>query len=94
MTEFLQLGFEPAMLTPHKQERAVTTASNLQVRQAVYRSSIGRWKHYQRHLDGVISLLQNEGLLCIWYLGTVYLVSGDSLLKGFSVLRDSMDYGN
>lgn len=63
ITEFLQLGFEPAMLTPHKQERAVTTASNLQVRQAVYRSSIGRWKHYQRHLGSVISLLQDEGLL-------------------------------
>ena len=63
MTEFLDLGYEPDMLTPHLQERAVVTASNLQVRQAVYRSSIGRWKNYQTQLTDVITLLQEEGLL-------------------------------
>ncbi len=63
VAEFLQLDFQQGMLTPHLQERAVVTASNLQVRQAVYRSSIGRWKNYQVQLAGVISLLQKEGLL-------------------------------
>ena len=63
MAEFLQLDFQKDMLTPHLQERAVLTASNLQVRQAVYRSSIGRWKNYQTHLAGVINMLQKEGLL-------------------------------
>ena len=63
MVEFLQIGFEQEMLTPHLQERAVITASNLQVRQAVYRSSIGSWKNYQAQLADVISLLQKEDLL-------------------------------
>lgn len=63
MVEFLKLDFEQDMLTPHLQERAVKTASNLQVRRAVYRSSIGRWKNYQAQLANVITLLQEEGLL-------------------------------
>jgi hypothetical protein len=63
MAGFLNLGFEQDMLTPHLQERAVVTASNLQVRQAVYHSSIGRWKNYQAQLAGVIALLQKENLL-------------------------------
>ena len=63
IAEFLDLGFEPYMLNPHLQERAVVTASNLQVRQAVYSSSIGRWKNYQTQLADVITLLQKAGLL-------------------------------
>lgn len=63
VTEFLGLGFELDMLTPHLQKRAVITASNLQVRQAIYRSSIGRWKNYQTQLKDVITLLQEAGLL-------------------------------
>jgi tetratricopeptide (TPR) repeat protein len=63
VTEFLDLSFEQDMLNPHLQERAVITASNLQVRQAVYRSSIGRWKNYQAQLADVITLLQEVGLL-------------------------------
>jgi hypothetical protein len=41
----------------------VVTASNLQVRQAVYSSSIGRWKKYEKHLAPAIALLQKEKLL-------------------------------
>ena len=63
MTEFLHLNFEQDMLKPHLQERVVVTASNLQVRKAVYSSSIGRWKNYQTQLADVITLLQKENLL-------------------------------
>jgi len=63
LAEFLDLRFESEMLTPHRQKRAVVTSSNLQVRKAVYSSSIGRWKNYETHLAGVITLLQKEGLL-------------------------------
>jgi len=63
MAEFLNLDFEERMLTPHLQERVVVTASNLQVRKAVYSSSIGRWKNYQSQLAGVINLLQKEKVL-------------------------------
>ena len=63
MTEFLRLNFEQDMLNPHLQERTVVTASNLQVRKAVYSSSIGRWKNYQTQLADVITLLKKENLL-------------------------------
>lgn len=63
LAEFLELDFQAEMLTPHLKERAVITASNLQVRQAVYRSSVGRWKIYQAQLAAVINLLQKEDLL-------------------------------
>ena len=63
LAEFLELNFEEEMLKPHRQKRAVVTASNLQVRQPVYSSSIGRWKKYETQLSGVISLLQQEGVL-------------------------------
>ena len=59
---FLQLEFDAAMLQPHRQKRAVTTASNLQVRKPVYNSSIGNWKHYETQLQAVIDLLLESGL--------------------------------
>lgn len=63
MVDFLQLEFEPGMLQPHRQERSVTTASNVQVRKPVYTSSIGNWKNYRRQLDVSIRQLQNHGIL-------------------------------
>jgi hypothetical protein len=41
----------------------VVTASNLQVRRAVYSTSIGKWKNYQSRFADVIDRLQKEGLL-------------------------------
>lgn len=58
LASFLQLEFDPAMLNPHEQQRAVTTASNLQVRKPVYTSSIGNWKNYQPQLQSVLDMLQ------------------------------------
>lgn len=58
LANFLQLEFNPAMLNPHEQQRAVTTASNLQVRKPVYTSSIGNWKNYQPQLQSVVDMLQ------------------------------------
>ena len=63
MADFLQLEFEPGMLQPHRQERSVTTASNVQVRKPVYTSSIGNWKNYREQLDTTIRKLQNHGIL-------------------------------
>ena len=48
--EFLDLPWEDACLSFHKTERAVQTASAVQVRKPLYRSSIARWKRYQDHL--------------------------------------------
>jgi len=38
------LGWDPACLSFHRTERVVRTASVTQVRQPIYRSSVGRWR--------------------------------------------------
>ena len=63
LADFLEIPFEQDMLSPHLQERAVVTASTLQVRQAVDSSSIGRWKHYRSQLSEMVLLLQEAELL-------------------------------
>ena len=35
----------------HESSGSVATASREQVRKPLYSSSIGRWRHYERHLD-------------------------------------------
>ena len=62
LASFLQLEFDPGMLHPHQQQRAVTTASNLQVRQPVYTSSINKWKNYQPQLQTVIDMLNDHSM--------------------------------
>jgi hypothetical protein len=44
------LDWEPACLQFHETRRQVRTASVLQVRQPLYRGSVGRWKNYERSL--------------------------------------------
>jgi hypothetical protein len=56
---FLGLEWEPACLEFYKTERAVRTASTWQVRQPLYDSSVGRWRHYEKYmapLGGAISV--------------------------------------
>ncbi|MDE2219645.1 MAG: sulfotransferase, partial [Gammaproteobacteria bacterium] len=45
------LPFEPACLSFHETRRAVRTASAEQVRQPIYSSSIGYWKHFAADLE-------------------------------------------
>ncbi len=47
---FCGLEWNPACLNFHKTERPVETASAVQVRQPIYRSSIARAAHYRSHL--------------------------------------------
>ena len=60
---FVDCDFDPAMLKPHQHDRVVATASNLQVRKPVYATSVNKWKNYQPQLEGVIRILQENGLL-------------------------------
>lgn len=56
--DFLDLPWDPACLTFHKTDRAVTTASFWQVKQPLYATSVARWTRYRRHLtDLIFSLL-------------------------------------
>jgi len=38
------------------------TASAAQVRRPIYGSSSGRWRHYSRHLQGLVATLRSHGL--------------------------------
>lgn len=44
-------------------ERRVNTPSRWQVRQSIYRSSVARWRNYQRHLGPAMELLRDAGLI-------------------------------
>jgi tetratricopeptide (TPR) repeat protein len=51
------LQWDPACLSFHETERLVRTASAVQVRQPIYRSSIGRWRAYEHLLGPLIDAL-------------------------------------
>lgn len=51
MLEYCNLDFEPACLEFDRTERGVRTPSRWQVRQPIYRRSVERWRHYERHLE-------------------------------------------
>ena len=57
LIEFLGLVWEPACLDFHRTERPILTASAWQVRQPLYRRSIGRWRRYERHLGTLLERL-------------------------------------
>ena len=50
LIEFLGLDWEPACLDFHQTQRTVATISLWQVRQPLYNSSVGRWRHYEKLL--------------------------------------------
>ena len=58
LVEFCGLGWDERCLQFHNTKRTVSTASNEQVRQPIYTSSIERWKHYEQHLEPLISSLK------------------------------------
>jgi hypothetical protein len=55
------LEWEPGCLEFHRAKRAVRTASAVQVRQPVFRTSVGRWKHYEQALVSLFSRLESAG---------------------------------
>lgn len=48
---FCGLDWDDACLRFHEHRRVVRTASLAQVRQPIYASSVGRWRHYEKYLD-------------------------------------------
>ena len=51
------LQFDPACLTFHENRRHARTASYAQVSEPLYDRSVGRWKHYRKHLEPVLPIL-------------------------------------
>ena len=54
LISFLGLDWEPRCLDFHQSARAVRSASWAQVRQPLYQSSAGRWRHYAAHLQNLV----------------------------------------
>ncbi|MDR3638240.1 MAG: sulfotransferase [Isosphaeraceae bacterium] len=53
----LGLEWDPACLEFHRTQRMVCTGSQHQVRQPLYRHSVGRWKHYEHELAELFAAL-------------------------------------
>lgn len=50
LIEHVGLEWSNSCLAPHKLERTVRTASHWQVRQPIYKTSLKRWRNYEKHL--------------------------------------------
>jgi hypothetical protein len=57
MVAYCGLQWDARCLAFQKTERAVRTASATQVRQPLYRSSIGRWRPYRNELQPLFTAL-------------------------------------
>jgi tetratricopeptide (TPR) repeat protein len=53
LLDYCGLDWEDGVLDFHKAAAPVRTASVWQVREPLYRRSSGRWRNYERHLDGL-----------------------------------------
>jgi hypothetical protein len=62
LLEYCGLGYEESCLRFHENRTASTTASTVQVRQPVYRSSVGNWRRYREQLAPLIAALEDEGI--------------------------------
>jgi hypothetical protein len=60
LIKYLDLNWEDACLSPHKNKRRVTTASQQQVRQKVYQGSSEAWRKYEPYLNGAFDSLQSS----------------------------------
>jgi hypothetical protein len=56
MVEFIGLEWDPQCLRFQDSQRKVETASQWQVRQKIYSTSVGRWHNYQPWLGPLLSL--------------------------------------
>ena len=57
LVEFCGLEWNDACLDHRKAKGAVQTSSIVQVRQPIYKSSVERWKRYEKHLQPLIDAL-------------------------------------
>ena len=57
IVSFVGLDWDPRCLEFHKVDRAVRTASQWQVRQPIYKTSVARWKNYVAHIQPLVEAL-------------------------------------
>jgi tetratricopeptide (TPR) repeat protein len=56
MLDFIGLEWDPLCLEFHANKRQVTTASAWQVRQKIYKSSVNRWRNYEKFIGPLKTL--------------------------------------
>jgi hypothetical protein len=56
MLDFIGLEWDPRVLEFHTNKRQVVTASAWQVRQKIYRSSVARWRNYEKFIGPLRAL--------------------------------------
>ena len=54
LTKYLGLNWEKGCLSPEKNNRSVSTASNIQIRNKIFKGSSQKWKNYKPFLNGVL----------------------------------------
>lgn len=59
LVDFIGLPWDKACLSPHKQKRAVLTASKMQVIKPVYTTAVKGWKRYEKPLKPLVSALRD-----------------------------------
>jgi tetratricopeptide (TPR) repeat protein len=57
LIDFCGLPWDASCLSFHKTKRPIATASDMQARQPLYRSSVERWRHYEAHLGPLLAEL-------------------------------------
>ena len=62
LCNFVNVDFETAGLEFYKSKVPVSTASAMQVREPIYSSAVGRWKHYGDLLAPVFEVLSKNGV--------------------------------
>lgn len=62
MLDHAALDWSDRCLDFHRLDRRVKTASNLQVRKPLYRSSVARWKRYDKHLGPLHDALEGKAV--------------------------------
>jgi len=62
--EHCGIQWEASCLEFERNREAVATASAVQVRQPIYASSVGRWRHYHAHLEPALTVFAAAGICC------------------------------
>ena len=60
LIKYLDLDWEDGCLSPEKNKRAVTTASNKQIRNKIFKGSSQKWKNYKPFLNGTLDNLEKK----------------------------------
>jgi hypothetical protein len=57
LLDYLGLPWDDACLEFHNNKRRVKTASLAQVRKPIYKTSVARWKYYEKHLGPLLDIV-------------------------------------